>query len=149
MVSQSDLTALTPNERRDYGFARVRDAAFDAVLSLWVRRQAEGMTQADLAAAIDADTGWISKNMRGPGNWTMRTFGSLVEAMRGEAQIRVRALEDPLPAMNYHAYVDYEPTTMDIGGLSSTMPKDMSISTPTSAKQNRSVGRPIITTLIP
>ena len=110
MASQSDLTSLAPKERRDYGFARVRDAAFDAVSSLWARRQKEGMTQVDLATAIGADAGWVSKNLRGPGNWTMKTFGAFVEGLNGEAQIIIRAAEDPLPLLtNYHAYVGYEP----------------------------------------
>jgi hypothetical protein len=110
MPSQSELTHLTPEQRREYGFLRVRDAAFDAVASLWKRRQDEGMTQSQIATAIDGDEGWVSKNLRGPGNWTMKTFGAFVEALNGEAQISIRAAEDPLPILtNYHAYVDYEP----------------------------------------
>ena len=109
MPSQSDLIDLTPKERREYGFLRVRDAAFDAVCTLWKRRQDEGMTQAQIASAIDGDTGWVSKNLRGPGNWTMKTFGAFVEALNGEVQISIRAMEDRLPVLtNYHAYVDYE-----------------------------------------
>ena len=110
MTSPSDLTSLAPEERRDYGFARVRDVAFDAVSSLWDRRQKEGMTQADIATAIGSDPGWVSKNLRGPGNWTLRTVGALVEALRGEAIITIRASEDALPVRsNWHAYVDYDP----------------------------------------
>jgi hypothetical protein len=109
MRSQSDLFNLTPKERREYGFLRVRDAAFDAVCALWKRRQDEGMTQAQIASAIDGDTGWVSKNLRGPGNWTMKTFGAFVEALQGEVQISIRATEDAPPVLtNYHAYVDYE-----------------------------------------
>lgn len=109
MTSQSKLTDLTPKERSEYGFARIRDAAFDAVQLLWRRRQSSGMTQTDVAKAINRDTGWVSKNLRGPGNWTLRSFGSLVEALGGEAQIVVRALEDPLPVRtNYHAYVEHD-----------------------------------------
>jgi hypothetical protein len=115
MPSQSDLIALSPKERREYGFARIRDAAFDAVSSLWARRQNEGMTQGDISSAIDGDPGWVSKNLRGPGNWTMKTFGALVEALDGEVLITVRAANDPLPLKsNYHAYVDYEPQTATI-----------------------------------
>lgn len=109
MPSQSELTHLTPKDRREFGFLRIRDAAFDAVSSLWDRRQNEGMTQTQIATAIDADEGWVSKNLRGPGNWTMKTFGALVEALNGEVQLNIRAAEDPLPVLtNYHAYVDYE-----------------------------------------
>jgi hypothetical protein len=106
MPSQSELIDLDPKERREYGFLRIRDAAFDAVSALWRRRQDEGMTQAGIAEAIGADPGWVSKNLRGPGNWTMKTFGAFVEALDGEAQITVRAAGDPLPLKsNWHAYV--------------------------------------------
>jgi transcriptional regulator with XRE-family HTH domain len=108
MTTPSDLNFLSPKERRDYGFARIRDAAFDAVSALWKRRQDEGMTQAQIASAIGGDTGWVSKNLRGPGNWTMKTFGAFVEALNGEAQIIVRAAEDNVVRSNYHAYVGYE-----------------------------------------
>lgn len=113
MSSQSNFKIdFTPDERRDFGFIRVRDIAFDAVQSLWKRRQSEGMTQADLAAAINADAGWVSKNLRGPGNWTLRTVGTFVEGLRGEAQIMVRAAEDPLPRTNWHAYADFDAPLM-------------------------------------
>lgn len=109
MTTPSDLIKLTPEERGEYGFVRIKDVAFDAVQRLWRRRSAEGVSQTDLADALGKDTGWVSKNLRGPGNWTLRTFGALVEGLGGEAQIVVRALEDPLPILsNYHAYAEYE-----------------------------------------
>jgi transcriptional regulator with XRE-family HTH domain len=112
MTTPSDLTSLSPSERREFGFARARDAAFDAVSSLWNRRQNEGMTQTDIANALGSDPGWVSKNLRGPGNWTLRTFGAFVEALNGEARITIRALDDPPQVLsNYHAYVGYEPET--------------------------------------
>lgn len=71
-----------------------------------------------MANAIGADAGWVSKNLRGPGNWTMKTFGAFVEGLNGEAQIIIRAAEDPSPVLtNYHAYVGYEP---EIGITNST-----------------------------
>jgi hypothetical protein len=119
MTTPSDLNSLSPAERREFGFARARDAAFDAVSSLWARRQKEGMTQIDISNALGSDPGWVSKNLRGPGNWTLRTFGAFVEALNGEARIVVRALEDPLPVLpNYHAYVGYEPVAGDAASLS-------------------------------
>jgi transcriptional regulator with XRE-family HTH domain len=108
MTSRSK--SMTTAQRADYGFARVRDAAYDAVMDLWRRRKSEGMTQAQLAEALGGDTGWLSRNFRGPGNWTLKTVGRLVEALNGEVEIRVHALEDANPARpNYHAYVGYEP----------------------------------------
>jgi hypothetical protein len=92
----------------DYGFARVRDLAFDAVMTLWRRRSAEGWKKSDLATKLNRDRGWVSTNLRGPGNWTLRTFGELVNALDGEAEIRVFALEDPLsPRPNFDAYLGY------------------------------------------
>jgi transcriptional regulator with XRE-family HTH domain len=98
---------MTAGQRSDYGFARVRDAAYDAVMELWRRRKSEGMTQAQLAEALGGDSGWLSRNLKGPGNWTLKTVGRLVEALVGEVEIKVHALEDSAGA-NYHAYVGYE-----------------------------------------
>lgn len=85
------------SDRGDYGFARVRDKAFDAVLELWRRRQSEGRKLTDLASVLHRDGAAVCRNLSGPGNWTLRTFGELVEAMDGEVEISVHALEDPLP----------------------------------------------------
>jgi transcriptional regulator with XRE-family HTH domain len=105
---------LAPREREAYGFARVRDIAFDAVRELWMRRQASGMTQKDLAAKLGRDQGWVSRYLKGPGNWTLRTIGSFVEALDGEIEIKVYALEDPLSrARNSDAYSGYDPLYND------------------------------------
>ncbi|MGA2056877.1 MAG: helix-turn-helix transcriptional regulator [Bradyrhizobium sp.] len=110
MTSQSKQIAMSANERDDYGFARVRDAAYDGVMDLWRRRKDQGMTQAQLADALGGDAGWLSRNLRGPGNWTLRTVGRFVQALNGEVEFKVHGLEDPLPVRsNYHAYVGYEP----------------------------------------
>lgn len=111
MTSPSkQIVTMNPQERGDYGFSRVRDAAYDAVMELWRRRKAEGMTQAQLAEALGGDEGWLSRNLRGPGNWTLKTVGRLVEALNGEVELKVHGIEDPLlKPRNYHAYVGYEP----------------------------------------
>jgi hypothetical protein len=68
------------------------------------------MKQVDVAKAIGRDPAWVSKNLRGPGNWTLRTLSELVEALNGELEISVHGLDDPLPIkLNYHAYAGYEP----------------------------------------
>lgn len=107
---------LAPRELADYGFARARDLAFDAVKELWSKRRAEGMKQIDLATKLGRDPGWVSRALRGPGNWTMRTFGELVAAMDGEIEIEIFALEEP-PAErpNFDAYAEYlEPTLKSV-----------------------------------
>jgi transcriptional regulator with XRE-family HTH domain len=99
---------LTPKELVRYGLARARDLAFEAVSDLWERRQREGLTQKDLASRMGADKGWVSKNLRGPGNWTMKTFGAFVVALDGELEIKVHALEDTMERPeNYDAYDDH------------------------------------------
>jgi hypothetical protein len=110
MISQSDvMSAFRPRDLADYGFARARDIAFDAIQVLWRRRRSEGMRQTDIIAAIGRDAGWVSRNLRAPGNWTLRTIGELVEALNGELEIVVHAKEDPpeRPA-NYFAYAGDE-----------------------------------------
>jgi transcriptional regulator with XRE-family HTH domain len=104
----SQYERMNPRDRAIYGYARVRDIAFDAVQALWRRRRSEGVTQLQLAEALGKDTGWVSKNLRGPGNWTLRTVGEFVEALRGEIEITIHALEDrPADRPNYNAYLDY------------------------------------------
>jgi len=105
----SVLPAFQPRELADYGFARARDIAFDAIQALWRRRRSEGMKQTDIVAAIGRDAGWVSRNLRGPGNWTLRTIGELVEALNGELEIIVHANEDPPERLaNYSAYAEHD-----------------------------------------
>ena len=115
MTSKSALHELSPHDRAIYGYGRVRNAAFEAVQNLWRRRKAAGLTQQVLAARIDMDPARLSKYLSGPGNWTLRTFGELVEGLDGEAEITVYGLEDPIELpRNYHAYAEYaEPIRAD------------------------------------
>ena len=109
---------MTPEDRAKYGFGRVRNAAFDAVQGLWRRRKANGLTILELSQRLNKDPGWVSRNLKGPGNWTMRTFGGFVEGLDGEAEIIVHAIEDPvLPAPNYDAYTEIEAAANLLGGL--------------------------------
>lgn len=100
MTSRSKAHQLS-----DFGFARVRDSAFEAVRKLWESREQEGWTQAFLAEKMGRDRAWVSRNLSGPGNWTLRTFGAFVDAMDGEAEIILHDLNSPqLNANNYDAY---------------------------------------------
>jgi hypothetical protein len=132
MTSPSNPSGMTSKQRADYGFARVRDSAYEAVMDLWRRRAGEGLTQVQLAADLGADEGWLSRNLKGPGNWTLRTVGRFVEALNGEIEISVHGLEDRLPnPPNFHAYVGYDAlqtaTTLD-------HPPDLSAPSKTSRK---------------
>ena len=96
------------SDRGDYGFARVRDKAFDAVHNLWAMRKSQGVLLKEVAQSIGRDTGWVSKQLRGPGNWTLRTFGELVEALDGEAEISVIGMDEPMIVRpNFDAYKIY------------------------------------------
>jgi hypothetical protein len=98
------------SDRSDLGTARVRDKAFDAVRGLWNKRKSEGVKLKDVAERIGADPGWVSKHLRGPGNWTMRTFGALVEGLDGEAEIQVFPMEEQsLDRSNFDAYAQFGP----------------------------------------
>lgn len=115
MNSQSNLTSSDPRDRADYGFAHVRDLAFDAVQKLWRRRRREGVKQIDVAKAIRRDPAWVSRKLTAPGNWTLRTLGELSEALGGECEIIVHAMEDPHPVpSNFSAYVNYGQVEEDV-----------------------------------
>jgi len=114
MTSQSEmhnndngLYDLKGKDLENFGFARVRDIAYDAVQDLWQRRKAEGWTQIQVAKNLDRDTGWLSKHLKGSGNWTFRTFGTLVQGLHGTIEIVVRAEEDTNPNCNYNPYSSY------------------------------------------
>jgi hypothetical protein len=116
MISPSKPAHQTASlERRDlaeYGVARFRDQIFDSVLVLWRRRKAEGWTQKFVAERIGRDPGWVSRNLRAPGNWTARTAGELIQGLNGEAELLVTALEEPAEnPSNYDAYEGYISST--------------------------------------
>lgn len=112
MTSRSVRADLKPKEVAQYGSAQARYLAFDAVNRLWRKRQSEGMQQVDLANAIGKDKAWVSRYLRGPGNWTLQTLGKFVEALQGELDILVRGKEElPKNTRNSDAYSGYEVDT--------------------------------------
>jgi transcriptional regulator with XRE-family HTH domain len=105
MSSQLQLKPLEPKELAEYGIARVKDIAFEAVLELWSIRESEGLTQKMLADRIGCDDTSISRSFRGPANWTFKTFGRLVQGLRGSVRIIIDPLEEPVPGgSNFDAY---------------------------------------------
>jgi hypothetical protein len=98
---------------RKLAAARVRDAAYDAVFGLWVKRKGEGMTQQDIAQFLDRDPAWVSRNLSGPANWTLRTFGELTEALSGYAHIVVEPTEDIVPG-NFDVYADIDANNLNL-----------------------------------
>jgi transcriptional regulator with XRE-family HTH domain len=79
-----------PKDRARYGIARAKSQAFAEVMKLWRKRNAEGMSQADLAEKLGRDTRWLSRRLKGPGNITLKTLGRMAEALDGEVEIVVR-----------------------------------------------------------
>lgn len=96
---------FTPIERRQLGCARAQHAIFDAVYALWEQRQDEGVTQQAIADFLGRDPGWVSRTLSGPGNWTLRTFGELVEALDGYIDVKVVDRSKLRPG-NYDLYSD-------------------------------------------
>jgi transcriptional regulator with XRE-family HTH domain len=108
MTSPSENNSPRHSDSIDYTIARVRDGAFDAVMRLWRRRQAAGLQQKDLAEKAEMSPAQINRALRGPRNWTLRTFAQFVYALDGEAEIRVCGLDEPAESKtNFHAYDGY------------------------------------------
>jgi hypothetical protein len=100
---------MSPQDRRQYGVALVKDAAFDAVYGLWTLRKSQGWTNATIAENVDVDEGWLSKQFAGPRNWTTQTMGTLVEGLHGLIEIKVYPIESaPKTHTNFDAYAEYE-----------------------------------------
>ena len=111
--SPLSLVPLDGGDASDFGLARVRDLAFDSVIGLWRKRRAEGMTQRDLLKRMRSSPATLSRNLRAPGNWTMRTFGELVQALGGRVTITVEAAEDvEHGTVNHDAYDGYAPAAV-------------------------------------
>jgi transcriptional regulator with XRE-family HTH domain len=106
MISLSPSETVAPVER-NFGFSRTRDIAFAAVRKLWKLRQAQGMTQQDVAARLDKDPAWVSRKLSGPTNWTLHTLGDLVDALDGEIEIAIGDLREGTKVGNYDAYAGY------------------------------------------
>jgi len=138
--------SLPRSEERDlaeFGVNRFRDIVFDAVLTLWRRRHSEGLSQKELGEAIGRDPGWVSRNLRAPGNWTMRTAGELIQALNGEAEVSIAALEDaPQDGRNYDAYDGYYPVkpstqSLVVAGTESEHPTQFTIGSPNPVARAR------------
>ncbi len=145
MISKFNPVDPIVSSNNDYGFARVRDIAFDAVQKLWRRRQSEGMKQTDLAVKLGRDTAWVSRKLSAPGNWTLRTLGEFAHALDGEAKIEIVGLEDQLNLRsNYDAYAAHKGQMPQLGApvikLEPQFPNSILISESSkTAARNRAV----------
>jgi len=76
------------------GVAHLRDDLFDAVLTLWQQRQAEGVTIEAIAARIERTPRWVHRHLSGPGEWTLQIAGELIQGLDGQTLIRVTDVDD-------------------------------------------------------
>lgn len=111
---------FSPKENASYGEELAKSAAHLAVRELWARRLRDGVTQEQIAASIGKDPAWLSRTMKGPANWTLKSLGALVVALDGKLNIQVEAVEDDtsITTANFNAY-DAADTSVVI--LSGTM----------------------------
>jgi hypothetical protein len=66
------------------------------------------MKQSDIAGVLNRDPAWVSRQLRGPGNWTLKTIGELIEALNAEVEIRVFGREERvIPSQNFNAFSGY------------------------------------------
>jgi transcriptional regulator with XRE-family HTH domain len=67
-----------------YGRTVARVQVASAVWALWDRlRREHGVDQQWLADRMGKDKSWVSRLLKGPGNWTLDTVGEILEAMGG------------------------------------------------------------------
>ncbi|MBR0668286.1 hypothetical protein GXW71_28295 [Roseomonas hellenica] len=59
-----------------------------------------------MADRVGRDPAWVSRNLSSPGNWTLRTFGELTEALGGDVEIKIAASEDS-GHENFDAYAEF------------------------------------------
>jgi transcriptional regulator with XRE-family HTH domain len=115
MTTDPTANPLSGRALEEYGAERIRNDAFDQIRLLWERRKQEGWTQKRIAEAIGRDPGWVSRNLSAPGNWTVRTIGAFTQALFGEAELKISALEDTIDTpTNYDAYDGYLDNSFDI-----------------------------------
>ncbi|MFT8613173.1 MAG: helix-turn-helix domain-containing protein [Gluconobacter oxydans] len=96
---------FSPQEVEQLGHELAKHAAHAAVRQLLELRLSEGMSQRAIAEKIGRDPGWLSKTLRGPANWTLKTVGSIVEAMDGKLVINAIPKEES-SRNNYDAYIE-------------------------------------------
>ncbi len=94
---------LTRDEIKDLNIARVRDALFDGVYQLWRKRKKQGLTQKDLATELGRDAAWVSRNLAGPRNWTVKTVAEMLMALDGKIEVEVTPREAQ-PQQNFDYY---------------------------------------------
>lgn len=99
---------LDSRDRATLGFARVRDAAFDAIYRLWMKRREQGLSQKELAERLGRDQAWVSRALAGPGNWTLRTLGEMAECLDAFVEIQAKPKESIQPG-NFNIYAAQEP----------------------------------------
>lgn len=93
----------------------------------------EGMSQDEIASSIGKDPAWLSRTIKGPANWTLKTLGALTFALKGELSIEVIPTESMTEkkSCNYDAYA--------VGEEASLLSPEMSV--PVSSRPEAAMQR--------
>lgn len=125
-MSSLSAPSMTKQQMRDYVSERARAIAFDAVYALWQKRHAEGRMKSALADTLGKNNSWVSRSLKGPANWTIKTLAELTYALDGDLEIIVRPLEDiKKTRRNYDIYSEYE---LPVNSIQNTDSSSSSIS---------------------
>jgi len=90
-----------PLEKLAYFRERFRDRLYEAVVSEFLKREASGLTKADVARRIGRRPEQITRWLGAPGNWTLETVSDLLLAITAsEPEIRLVSLAEQ-PRRNY------------------------------------------------
>lgn len=78
-----------------YSCQRLKTKLFEAVLDAFVERcRRDNFSKADLAAVMRRDPAQITRWLKGPGNWELRTVSDLMRALRADVHIHCVLFED-------------------------------------------------------
>ncbi|MGV8833272.1 MAG: hypothetical protein ACOH2N_14960 [Devosia sp.] len=94
----------------DYAYARLKNVFFDEIRDLYEERKDNwNLTLDELAKRMEKNpkTGrsWVSRELSGPGNWTLQTISKFIESLSGEIILKVVKRED-IRSHNYDYYRD-------------------------------------------
>jgi hypothetical protein len=95
-----DQTSQIPVGKLAYFRERFRNALHQMVLKEFLKKNADGLTRADLARRIGRRPEQITRWLGAPGNWTIDTVSDLMLAMGQEPRCTPGRLDD-LPRRNY------------------------------------------------
>ena len=76
-TSDTNINALSVAER-SYFQDRLKNRLYDLIIELFMQREADGFTKAELARVLDKRPEQVSRLLANPGNWTLDTISDLL-----------------------------------------------------------------------